>query len=52
MAQLVADQNKRKIPKGTSVVLHLVFEHNVDKNPGNYTGTLTFTNGMTLTILP
>ena len=51
MAQLVADQNKRTIQKGSSDVLHLIFEKNVDTNLSHYSGVLTF-GDCVLTILP
>jgi uncharacterized repeat protein (TIGR01451 family) len=51
VAQLVADQNKRKINHGTSDVLTLIFEKNADKDLSHYTGTVS-TSGFGLTILP
>jgi hypothetical protein len=50
-AELVADQNKRKIPKGKSEVLLLIFEKNVDPNLAHYGGTVSF-GPCVLTILP
>ena len=50
-AQLVADQNKRTIQKGSSDVLHLIFEKNVDTNLSHYSGVLNF-GDCVLTILP
>lgn len=50
-AQLVADQNKRKINHGSSDVYTLIFANNADPNLGHYTGTVTFGSG-TLTVLP
>jgi hypothetical protein len=51
-AQLVADQNKRKIKKGQADVLTFVFSKNADKNLANYTGTVSFGPNCLLTILP
>ena len=50
-AQLVADQNKRKIDHGSSDVYTLIFANNADANLANYTGTVTF-GATTLTVLP
>ena len=50
-AQLIADQNKRKIPHGKSAVLDLVFEKNVDPNLANYASTVQF-GPVSVTILP
>jgi hypothetical protein len=48
-AQLVADQNKRKIGHGSSDTLHILFEANVDKTTAHYTdGLLTFGAGCTV----
>lgn len=47
----VSDLRKRTITAGTSDVLKLVFENNVDKNAANYSGGLvTFGAGCTLVI--
>jgi hypothetical protein len=51
-AQLVKDQNHRKIKKGQSDVLIFEFEKNADKNLANYTGTVSFGPNCLLTILP
>jgi len=50
-SQLVADQNKRKIGKGTSDVLYLIFQNNADTNLSHYSGSVS-TSGFTLPILP
>jgi Domain of unknown function DUF11 len=50
-AQLVADQNKRKINHNSSDVLAFIFQNNADTNATHYTGSLT-ASGVTLTILP
>jgi hypothetical protein len=51
LAQLVADQNKRKINHGTSDVLTFVFEKNADTDLTHYTSNLQFGN-CPLAILP
>lgn len=51
LAQLVADQNKRKIGKGSSDVLTLIFERNAASNLSSYTGSIS-TTGSSLIILP
>ncbi len=50
-AQLVADQNKRKINHNSSDVYTLVFEKNADPNLSHYAGTVTI-GGIVLTVLP
>lgn len=50
-AQLVADQNKRKINHGSSDVYTLVFEKNASPDLSLYTGTVTFGN-IELKVLP
>lgn len=50
-AELVSDQNKRKINHGSSDVYTLVFEKNADTNLTHYAGTVTI-SGTTLTVLP
>jgi hypothetical protein len=51
LAQLVGDQNKRKIQHGTSDVLVLIFQNNADTNLSHYTGMVS-TSGFALPILP
>ena len=51
LAQLVADQNKRKLGHNSSEVITLEFEHNADPVLANYSSTLTFGNCV-ITILP
>lgn len=51
-AQLVADQNKRKIQHGQSDVLTLIFEKNADPAFSSYAGVLSTSGGSTLTFLP
>jgi len=51
LAQLVADQNKRKIDHGTSDKYTLVFEKNVDLDLSHYMASVTF-SGTTLVFLP
>ncbi|MGH7620540.1 MAG: hypothetical protein ACREPM_25270, partial [Gemmatimonadaceae bacterium] len=51
LAQLVADQNKRKIDHGTSDVLTFIFEKNADTSAADYSSTLMFGN-CTIVILP
>jgi uncharacterized repeat protein (TIGR01451 family) len=51
LAQLVADQNKRKIGHGSSDVLAFIFQNNASPTLSDYTGTLS-TSGFSLTILP
>jgi hypothetical protein len=51
LAQLVADQNKRKLSKGSSDVITFVFEHNADTVIANYASKLEF-GTCTITILP
>jgi len=51
-ADLVADQSKRKIGKGSSKVLTLVFENNADTNLADYSGTVNFGPDCLVTILP
>src|SRR6185503_4819502 len=41
-ANLIADQNKRKIDHGSSDVLTFIFEKNADSNLTHYTGSATF----------
>lgn len=50
-AQLVTDQNKRKLNHGSSDVYTLVFGNNADPNLSHYTGSVTF-GSTTLTVLP
>lgn len=50
-AQLVSDQNKRKIGHGQSMVLDFVFEKNVDPDLGDYASTVQF-GSVSLVILP
>jgi hypothetical protein len=52
LANLVADQNKRKIGKNSSDVLTLIFAKNVSSTLSNYTGTAHFGDDCELTILP
>jgi hypothetical protein len=52
LADLVADQNKRKIGKNSSDVLTLIFAKNVSPTLSNYTGTAHFGGDCELTILP
>jgi hypothetical protein len=51
LAQLVGDQNKRKIQHGTSDVLVLIFQNNADTDLSHYTGMVS-TSGFALPILP
>jgi hypothetical protein len=51
-AQLVTDQNKRKIKKGQADVIDFVFSKNADTNPANYASTVTFGPNCLLTVLP
>ena len=50
-AQFAGDQNKRKIPKGKSVVLAFVFEKKVDTNLAHYASTIQV-GTTSLVILP
>ena len=50
-AQLTSNLTKRTIAAGTSDVFRLVFEKAVDKDATHYTGTLTFSNGMSCVVL-
>jgi hypothetical protein len=52
LADLVADQNRRKIKKNSSDVLTLIFANNVSSTLSNYTGTAHFGDTCELTILP
>ena len=52
LAQLVADQNKRKINHNSSDVLTFIFEKNADQVLANYTGLVSFGTGCDLSILP
>ena len=50
-SQLVADPKKRSIAKGTSDVVHFVFQNNVNQAASAYSnGLLTFGNGCTIAI--
>jgi len=51
-AQLVGDQNKRKIGKGQSDVLTFEFEKNADTDLSHYTGTVSFGTGCDVKVLP
>jgi len=51
LAQLVADQTKRKIGKASSDVYTLIFEKNADTDLTHYAGTVTI-GSTTLTVLP
>jgi len=44
-----ADANRRTINKGQTKTLTITFEKNADKTPGNYSGTVKFGAGCTLT---
>jgi hypothetical protein len=48
----VSDPNKRKINKGSSDVLTLIFQNNASTNLSLYQGTAGFASGVNLTILP
>ncbi len=50
-AQLVGDQNKRKINHNSSDVYTLVFEKNADPDLSHYAGTVTI-GGILMTVLP
>ena len=50
-AQLVADQNKRKINHNSSDVYTLIFEKNADPDLSHYAGNVTI-SGIVLTVLP
>jgi hypothetical protein len=50
-ADLVTDQNKRKINHASSDVYTLVFDKNADADLSHYTGTVSF-GSTTLTVLP
>jgi len=52
LAQLVADQNKRKIGKGSNDVLTFIFENNADPLLSKYTSSASFGDNCDLTILP
>ena len=51
-AQLVSDQNKRKIKKGETVTVTFEFEKNVSTTLANYSGSLEFGPNCMLSILP
>jgi hypothetical protein len=51
-AQLIGDQNKRKINKGQADVLDFVFEKNADTNTAHYASTVSFGPNCLLTVLP
>jgi hypothetical protein len=51
LAQLVKDQNKRKIPRNKTETVIFVFEKNADSNLTHYSATVQF-GSLNLTILP